>query len=274
MSTSTSVDQPAADTPYAFDNSRPQASSQLGYLAEMLDPVTRYWLSDIHLGDAKCLEVGAGAGTIAVWLTELVGPNGHVTATDINPAHIPTNHPRLTVVRHDLQTEPLPQGRYDLIHERLVTQHLPAREHIVYRFAEALAPGGALVMEGWRDTIAPQVLSAPSMRARELYERYWHTLYTDILIPHGIAPDWVVATPDLMERAGLVVESVVSCAQSWRGGTAGTLLAASNIAHKRDEFQAAGWSGEDIAGLQDAMDDSRMLIMEKPFYTTVGRRPQ
>jgi tRNA A58 N-methylase Trm61 len=32
---------------------------------------------------ARCLEVGAGRGSIAAWLCRAVGPAGHVTATDL-----------------------------------------------------------------------------------------------------------------------------------------------------------------------------------------------
>jgi len=32
----------------------------------------------------RCLEVGAGGGSVAAWLCEKVGPTGRVVATDIN----------------------------------------------------------------------------------------------------------------------------------------------------------------------------------------------
>jgi ubiquinone/menaquinone biosynthesis C-methylase UbiE len=32
----------------------------------------------------RCLEVGAGRGSMAVWLAQRVGPSGHVVATDVD----------------------------------------------------------------------------------------------------------------------------------------------------------------------------------------------
>src|ERR1700740_2592078 len=37
------------------------------------------------LAGARCLEVGAGAGSVARWLAAQAGPSGQVIATDTNP---------------------------------------------------------------------------------------------------------------------------------------------------------------------------------------------
>ena len=49
-------------------------------------------------------------------------------ATDINPTFLEplaAEHPNLSVVRHDVAAEDLPGGPFDLIHTRLVLEHLP-----------------------------------------------------------------------------------------------------------------------------------------------------
>ena len=53
----------------------------------------------------------------------------------------------LELRRHDILSDPLPEGEFDLIHSRLVLEHLPGRLDAMAKMARALAPGGWLVIE-------------------------------------------------------------------------------------------------------------------------------
>lgn len=65
----------------------------------------------------RCLEVGAGGGSIARWLVDQVGSDGHVTATDLGTsALIGSGSANLDVVVSDLRTDPLPPGDFDPVH--------------------------------------------------------------------------------------------------------------------------------------------------------------
>ena len=49
------------------------------------DPLTVRYLLRLGVGGGwRCLEVGAGAGSIVRWLSDRVGPNGSVVAADID----------------------------------------------------------------------------------------------------------------------------------------------------------------------------------------------
>src|SRR5262249_20305982 len=50
-------------------------------------PASRRWRDLVRPG-WRCLEVGAGRGSMAVWLAEQVGANGHVVATDIDVTYL------------------------------------------------------------------------------------------------------------------------------------------------------------------------------------------
>src|SRR5690606_2581390 len=74
-------------------------------LAEMLDRFTTWRLSPYVTPTSRCLEVAAGAGSIAAWLAEHAG---EVTATDTDPTHVAAlaeKYPNLAVRRHDLATD-------------------------------------------------------------------------------------------------------------------------------------------------------------------------
>lgn len=121
---------------------------RLGHLASWADAVTIRRLENVKVGAGwRCLEVGAGVGSVARWLAEQVGDGGVVVATDINPRFL-TEMPENTEVRlHDILSDDLEWGAYDLVHCRLVLQHLPDPRAALSRMVAALAPGGWLVVE-------------------------------------------------------------------------------------------------------------------------------
>lgn len=136
-------------TPYMFDNSDEREAERLAGIQAAWDPGTFRHLTDLGVGEGwRCLEVGAGAGSVARWLCQQVGEKGSVLATDINTALLEDiDLPNLEVRRHDIQSEELPRGEFDLVHCRLVLMHLPAREEALRRMADALAPGGWMLIE-------------------------------------------------------------------------------------------------------------------------------
>jgi SAM-dependent methyltransferase len=136
-------------TPYIFDNSDGREAERLAGIQAAWDPGTFRHLTDLGVDEGwRCLEVGAGAGSVARWLSDRVGEKGSVLATDINTALLDgLDLPNLEVRRHDIQAEALPRGAFDLVHCRLVLMHLPAREAALRRMADALAPGGWMLVE-------------------------------------------------------------------------------------------------------------------------------
>lgn len=118
-------------------------------LAQMLDPGTERLLEHFGVGDGwRCLEAGAGPGSIARWLSDRVGSRGLVTALDLHPQLLDgIARPNVEVVGHDLTSElPLP-GAYDLVHARWILHWLPNPRVVLARLAGALAPGGLLLVE-------------------------------------------------------------------------------------------------------------------------------
>ena len=95
-----------------------------------------------------CLEVGAGSGSIARFMSERVGPTGRVVAIDINTDWIPASlAANVEVRRHDIGVDDLAKGAFDLVHERAVLTFVPEREAALTRMIAALKPGGCLLVE-------------------------------------------------------------------------------------------------------------------------------
>lgn len=97
------------------------------------------------LDGACCLEVGAGAGSVARWLAGRVGPDGRVVATDRDPRFLHAG--RIEVRRHDILRDELEAAAYDLVHCRALLLHLPDPALALRRMAAAVRPGGWLLVE-------------------------------------------------------------------------------------------------------------------------------
>jgi 2-polyprenyl-3-methyl-5-hydroxy-6-metoxy-1,4-benzoquinol methylase len=122
---------------------------RLSLLARAADPITTTRLTSLGVGPGwRCLDVGAGAGSVALWLADHVGPTGRVTATDLNPRFLAGFvSPNLEVRRHDILTDDLELAHYDLVHCRAVLMHLPDPWRALRRMAAAVRPGGWLLVE-------------------------------------------------------------------------------------------------------------------------------
>jgi SAM-dependent methyltransferase len=209
---------------YAFQNAARGQRERLKALEAVLDPGTVQQLGARGVGPGwACLEVGAGAGSIARWLAERVGPEGRVLATDLDPTafgNVGAAHPWLTVTQHDLTTDPLPAASFDLVHARLVLSWLRNPDHALTRLLGALKPGGWLVLE---ELDFASVAPDPAMDAHSaaLAARVLHA-HTVVLAEHnGFDPAFGRRLHGLLQAAGLADIRAVGRVSMWRGGEPG-----------------------------------------------------
>jgi SAM-dependent methyltransferase len=124
--------------------------ARLELLQQIFDPASCSRLEFVRPG-WRCLDVGAGRGSIAAWLSQRVGDAGRIVATDIDTAGLQHLSARCDVVRHDFLEDPLDAlrpGSFDLVFARFVLVHLAGKQEVaVRRMIECLRPGGWLVIE-------------------------------------------------------------------------------------------------------------------------------
>jgi SAM-dependent methyltransferase len=135
---------------YTYDHAWTLERRRLAGLEGALDPGTREHLIRVGAGPGtRCLEIGAGGGSVAFWLADRVAPGGTVVATDLETDFLESEaarYPTLEVLRHDITTEELPTG-FDVIHARWLVEWLPDKRRALRRMASALRPGGVLLIE-------------------------------------------------------------------------------------------------------------------------------
>lgn len=133
---------------YLLDNAWQQGRARLDAVEQFLDSGTIRTVEALEVvAGWRCLEVGAGDGSIALWLSRRVGASGNVIATDVDTRHLDAldKTDNLEVLRHDIVHDSL-DGDFDLIHARLLLEHIPS-EIVLSKLVHALARAGWLVIE-------------------------------------------------------------------------------------------------------------------------------
>ncbi|WP_433261812.1 class I SAM-dependent methyltransferase [Actinosynnema sp. CS-041913] len=142
-----------------------------------------------------CLELGAGAGSIAYWLAGRC-PDGRTVAVDRNTAHLdPARAANLAVVQADITADDFEPGRFDLVHARYVFCHLANRRELVTRALTWLKPGGWLVVEDPYHLPAETSPFPVVRRIMAAYQQHYRDLGSDIT--------WARGLPAVFARAGL-----------------------------------------------------------------------
>lgn len=133
---------------YTFDQGFAQERERLSAMESLWDPGSQALLDELGIGPGwRCLEVGAGGGSLVQWMASR---GAHVTAIDIDTRFIEQlASDTIDVRRVDLRADALPQGEFDLVHARLVLEHLTDRRQILDRLAATLRPGGWIVIEDY-----------------------------------------------------------------------------------------------------------------------------
>jgi SAM-dependent methyltransferase len=259
---------------YTFPTSDEQGLHQLRLLGLILDDHSTDVLVRAGIEPGwQVLDVGAGAGTVTMWLAREVGPSGHVTALDLDPRFTEDSVDTITVRQGDVRTATLPMDHYDLIHIRLVLVHLAEREQVLDRLVAALKPGGRLVVSDWDATRHDWLLRAPSPAHAEAFDAFQTGLLA-ILEANGADPGWARRAPLAMQAAGLVDVETVIHNRSWKGCEPGCLLHEANSRLLHDALLARGVTVEQLDRLGEAMRHPDTLAYCYSMFTTVGRRPE
>jgi len=125
------------------------ARQRLASVEAQLDPGTIRLLEALGVANGwHCLEIGAGSGSIAAWLSRRVGTSGRILTMDVDTQFFDDrNLSNLEVRQHNLATDELPESAFDLVHSRWVLAHLRDRPAALRQMLSAVKPGGWLMVE-------------------------------------------------------------------------------------------------------------------------------
>jgi SAM-dependent methyltransferase len=258
---------------YAFNSDTDLGREHLEYLSTMLDDHSFAQLDAIGVKPGqRCLDLGSGAGTIANHLAERTGPDGQVVAVDLATDHL-VAHPRVEVYRHDINDGVPVAGSFDLIHARLLLLHLPRRQEILAMLADALAPGGWLVLT---EFTGPQqrVVTAPSEADELFFYSMQERAHSFAAKQFGASYEWAYDAGRCMATVGLANIGSRSFSRSHRGGEAGWMLMRNLYRQLADVFVTNGVLTEDeLVRFDDLLLDPRFSAWIYTVVTTRGQRP-
>jgi SAM-dependent methyltransferase len=228
-------------------------------LERALDPITFRRLERIAIGYGwRCLEVAAGAGSVAAWMADRVGRHGSVLATDIDTRFLDDLGPPITVKRVDLVNDDVGSAAFDLVHSRNILHHLARPEAALEKMATVVKPGGWLcIEEGDLGGASAVDLAYPGAlvwteQTRSICERQRDAGVMDLFFGRRLR--------GLIERTGFEGVGSDGVTNICRGGE----VAGRNWQLTLEVFYAAGT-------LTDDERDLSMRLMNDPEFAFIGQ---
>jgi hypothetical protein len=162
----------------------------------------------------------------------------------------------------DLVADPVPVGPWDVIHERLVLQHIPERLEVLTRLTAALAPGGVILLEDF-DTGEVRTIDRAGPN-HELIVRVAEA-FNRLLATRGAVNDFAANALRILRGQGL--EGGASGYVAIDHGGAGWAMVQSANAR-----QGEGISPEDLDRFLAVLADPDTIVGSSVLISTWGRR--
>jgi SAM-dependent methyltransferase len=258
---------------YAFDNELAVQCRRLRTLEALLDDGTFGLLEARGVAPGwRCLEVGAGGGSVASWLCRRVGPTGVVVATDLKTTLLQElTHTNLELRVHDVIEDELPEGDFDLVHLRLLLGWLSDPLDALKRLVLGLKPGGWLVAEEM-DFVSVAVDPRLNDDERALFTRVVDAHNAVLTEEHAFDPFYGRRLACDLSKAGLTEIDSAGRVSMWSGGQLGGLLWRLTFAQLREAMIRAGEvTAADIDTVMALCDDPRLNLMSQVTMAAWGR---
>lgn len=255
-----------------MSNAHPETAARFGGLETTLDPVSIAQLTRVGVAPgARCLEIGAGGGSIARWLANRVGPGGKVVAVDLDTRWFQHDGSSNLEVRElDVASAGIPRGPWDIMHERLVLQHIPARLEVLDEMVAQLAPGGWLVLEDF-DTGEVRTTDRGGPH-HELIVRM-ATAFSSLLGERGGVSNFAADAWRHLRQRGLLDTGASGHVVFNSGGTGFTQVMAANARQLRDGLLGLGITSEEIDRFLEVLVDPDTIVGTSVLITAWGRKP-
>ena len=224
-------------TEYVFaEHDDDQELARMRLIEAALDGTTTELLGRSGIGpNGRCLELGAGAGSVMRWMGETVGRTGRVVGVDRNTSHLRRlTAPPYELVEGDFLTAPL-EGPFDVAHCRYVLIHNVAGDEMLRTLGRLLRPGGTLVVE------EPDFTSALLLnpKAPESLQRV-HRAVCRTFERRNLDPRFGLDLPEKVAATGLQILDVVSHLHLARGGSPMARLMAASATSLEGEYVDTG----------------------------------
>jgi SAM-dependent methyltransferase len=241
-----------ADPSYVFaDSSVEPELRRLRLLESVFDEDTRRWIRSTprSLVAQRCLEIGAGAGSIAAWLASEVGPGGKVVAVDLETKFLTDLPANVEVVQERFGAEPNPTSKFNLTHARYVLIHNADASAVLRSMLAALSPGGTIVLEEPDFSAACALIGPPELKQSFANVREAiRGMFAGRGMTHALGRE----LPELVRTAGAKLDAVEYDAPVARGGSPLAQMMHQSAVALRDKYLASGKAtAEDLSNYSE-----------------------
>jgi ubiquinone/menaquinone biosynthesis C-methylase UbiE len=259
---------------YLIDRESEEARQRLRLLEALEDPGTILQLEATGVAPGwRCLEVGAGGGSIAAWLCRQTGPGGTVVAVDLDARFLrDLDPPNLEIREHDVVEKPLEERSFDLVHARSVLMHIRRREEALALLARAVRPGGWLVVEE-PDAATDEPDPSSPAAGRKIYRRVIRAVYAFVQ-EHEVDPYFGAELGARLHSLGFELVEEQTRQHLFRGASEPRSAHMPALRELRDPIVSRGVVSareyDDFLGLEE---DPTFRWREAALISVRGRRP-
>jgi SAM-dependent methyltransferase len=259
-------------SPAERDRLRRQSEELRGHSAALLDRVgvQRGW---------NAIDLGCGPSGIIDLLAERVGPEGHVTGLDVNPANVALARAfadehglaNADIAEGDARRTGLPPSSFDLAHARTLLINIPDPAAVVAEMVRLVRPGGwvaALEPDGGASLCHPP---HPAWdRLTEIFRSANQSDGADLRIGRRL--------PELFRQAGLADIGVEAKADLYPAGHSRRTVRPDLVRSMRPKILQRGIASDrELDELDQAvrehLDDPHTLVMPHLLILAWGRKP-
>ncbi len=254
---------------YVLTKEWPGEEERLGLLEATVDELSTAAIRAAGIAPgARCLDVGAGSGSIARWFARETGDPALVVATDVDVRLLATlEADGIGVLEHDVVVDDFPPHSFDVIHCRSVLEHLVAREEALARMTNWLAPEGVLVLV--------DCASSPLASSRHPVYRDAMQAWVDVLALTGTDYDWSRTFPIPLVRHGCRDVGAMVTSPVLHGGSPTARFWKLTLETLRERIVAAGLATDALVrDAQALLDDPDFWDLAPAFVAAWGRRPR
>ena len=187
----------------------------------------------------KCLEIGAGAGSILKWMGQKVGMNGIATGCDQNVAYLNAlNDLPYEIIKgnfHDCMFS----HKYDLIHLRYVLIHNREKIRILEKIHSLLKKGGELVVEE-PDFSSAKDISGSGITSHENVNKAMNTMFRNM----DLFPDYGLRLPGDLVRTGFSIKNIESVIHLSNGKSKIAVMMAESAKALKEKYTSTGIASE------------------------------
>ncbi len=249
--------------------------ARLDLLQQIFDPTTERRLELVQPG-WRCLEAGAGRGSIARFLSDRAGASGEVVAADIDLApSAGLTLPNGRFVKHNILTDSFDAlggaGSFDLVHARFLLQHVFEHEDLaIQRMVALLKPGGWLVIEDLE--AATMAAADPCHPLSDSYDKVIAGSVAAMRASRAVDPTPGRALRPRFHRAGLVDIRHEGHLYVERGGSPLARWYIQSTEGSRRRYDEAGYNDAIDLTIR-ALNDPDFWFQSGAFHCAWGRKP-